>query len=221
MKYLSSIMIAVMLAAWALLAVVEVRSATKAHGWRKFIRLLAAMCVGVGGLGFFGTALIAVGALNPLPSSFEWPVGYATDVVTTKDNYFVVPHTPSERVQIYDSNWKFLRGWNVDAGGGTFKLHITDTNRIHVVTARGQMHYVYELNGNVVSSEKYSAAGRSYSSFPEEGDSYLVPTPVWLWVFTSPFYSWLTAAIGLGLFALNDKMKRKRTRAAVPGAAGK
>jgi hypothetical protein len=221
MKYLSSIMIGVMLTVWLLFAVMEFRSATKAHGWRKFIRLLAAMCIGVGGLGFFGTSFIAIGALNQLPGSFEWPIGYATGVVSTKDNYFVVPHTPSGRVQIYDSKWRYLRGWNVDASAGTFKLHVTDTNRIHVVTARRQMHYVYDLNGNVVSSEHYLATGRSYSSFPEEGGSYFVPTPVWLWVFTSPFYSWLTAAIGLGLFALNDRLKRKTTRASVPCAERK
>lgn len=218
MKYLSSVMIGMMLTVWILFAVVEFRSATKAHGWRKFVRLFAAMCIGVGSLGFFGTALIAIGALNQLPTSFEWPVGYATGVVSTKDNYFVVPHTPSGRVQIYDSNWRFLRGWNVDAGAGTFKLHITDTNRIHVVTARGRMHYVYDLNGKVVLIENYSATGRSYSSFPEEGHSYLVPTPVWLWSFTSPLYSWLTAVIGLGLFTLNDKLMRKPTRAPAPVA---
>ena len=219
MKYLSSIMVGTLLTAWILFAVVEFRSATKAHGWRRFIRLLAATCVGIGGLGFFGTGIIAIGALKPLPNSFEWPIGYATGVVSTKDNYFVVPHTPSGRVQIYDSNWRFVRGWNVDAGAGTFKLHITDTNRIHVVTARMQMHYVYDLNGKMISSESYSGTGGSYSSFPKEGDSYLVPTPVWLWVFTSPFYSWLAGAIGIGLFILQDRMRRKANRASVPGAA--
>ena len=48
--------------------------------------------------------------------------GFAKGVVSTEDHYFVVPHTPSGRVQIYDSNWKFLWGWNVEAGAGTFKL---------------------------------------------------------------------------------------------------
>jgi hypothetical protein len=221
MKYLSSIMIGLVLTVWIFVAVKEFRSATKDRGWQRCIRWIAATCMAVGASGFFGTALVAIGALKQLPNSFEWPIGYATGVVTTRDNYFVVPHTPSGRVQIYDSNWRFLRGWRVEAGAGTFKLHITDTNRIHIVTARTRMHYTYDLQGELLSSEIYPATGSGYSSFPTGGRPYLVPTAAWLWVFTSPFYSWLTAAIGLGLFILNEKMKWKTPVGSVPGGAGR
>ena len=207
MKYLSIAMIGLMLTLWIFFAVREFRAAIRKPGWLRVVRLFAATCIGVGGLGFFGTALVASSGVH---LSFEWPVGYATDVVSTKDNYFVVPHTPSGRVQVYDSKWKFVRGWSVEAGAGTFNLYITDTNHIHVVTARRQMHYVYDLGGEMLSSENYSSKGMNYSSFPKEGDSYLVPTPAWLWVFTSPFYSWLTGMIGIGLFVVIDKVKRKK-----------
>ncbi|HYV26318.1 MAG TPA: hypothetical protein VFA77_02210 [Candidatus Eisenbacteria bacterium] len=207
MKYLSTILIGVILTAWIFLGLKQLRSAIKEPGWRKLIRLLAATFICVGATGFFGTALIAIGGFKQLPSSFEWPIGRAEGVVLTKDSYFIVPHTPSGRVQIYDTNWKFLRGWNVDAGGGTFTLHITETNRIHVETARGHTHYVFDLSGKLLSSETYSLT--AYLALPKEGHAYSVPTPIWLWVFTSPFYSWLAAAAGLGLVILDRTTKQK------------
>jgi hypothetical protein len=208
MKYFSIILIGLMLAVWLFGAVKEFRSASKDRSWWKFVRMIAATFMGIGALGFFGTALVAIGGFRQLPASFEWPVGHSKGVVSTKDNHFVVPHTPSGRVQVYDRNWKFLRGWNVDAGAGTFTLHISDTNHINVVTARRQMHYVYDLHGKLLSSENYSVAGSRYGSFPNVGESYFVPTSFWLLVFTSPFYSWLMIAAGFGLFFLQHKMRR-------------
>jgi len=210
MKYISIIIGSAILAVWLFLAVSEVRSAMKQHSWSRAITFFGAAFIAIGAIGFFGSALAAMGAFNWLPSSFEWPVGHAHGVVSTKDHYFVVPHTPSGRVQLYDNNWKFLQGWNVDAGAGTFKLFITDTNHIHVVTARGQKHYAYDLDGHLLASATYPASGTGYSSFPSEGESYLVPTPVWLWVFSSPFFSWLAAAAGFGLFIARDKMQKRR-----------
>ena len=72
----------------------------------------------IGVTGFLGAGFSSAGGLNWLPSSFEWPVGSVDGVVTTKDGLHVVPHTPSGRIQIYDSGWHFTRGWRVDAGGG-------------------------------------------------------------------------------------------------------
>jgi hypothetical protein len=75
----------------------------------------------IGASGFFAAALSAVGIFK-LPSSREWPAGYVSGVVTTPDGKYIVPLVPSGRVQLYDSQWHFIRGWNVDAGGGDFKV---------------------------------------------------------------------------------------------------
>ena len=151
-----------------------------------------------------------------MPGSGELPVGFVNGVVSTKDGYFVVPHTPFGRVQIYDRDWKFVRGWNVDASAGTFSLFVTDTNRIHVVTARRQKHFEFDLNGKLLTETTYAETGTNYSSFKMGGDAYVVPTPWFLWVFSSPLFSWSSAALGLGLFAVKDKViartKRKQKR---------
>jgi len=119
-----------------------------------------------------------------------------------------VPHTPSNRVQVYDRDWRFVRGWYVDAGGGTFTLRTSGSNQVEVITSRGQWHYTFDLQGKLLSKEHYTSG--TYGSFRGQGESHTVPTAPWLWVFTSPGYSWLAAAAGMGLLAAANKFFRKQ-----------
>lgn len=212
MQYIFIIMCLLILAVWLFFGAREFCSAKKRTGKQRILTLLASTLITIGALGFFGSALSAMGGLNWLPHSFEWPVGRATGVVSTKDGYWVVPHTPTGRIQIYDSHWKFLRGWNVDASAGTFKLYITDTNQIHVVTARGQRLYVYDIHGELLSKAGYPATGTGYSAFPDEGATFVVPTPIWLWIFSSPIYSWAAAAAGIACLIARDKLTKGKQR---------
>src|SRR5262245_48758481 len=212
MRYISMLLVAFMLGVWIFLVVSQIRAAIKDRGGRRLLTVLAATLILIGALGFFGTALSAIGAFRWLPASFEWPIGSASGVVTTRDLFYVVPHTPSGRVQVYDRNWKFLRGWSVDAGAGTFKLYVTDTNHIHVVTARGHMHYTYDLGGKLLASDAYPNTGTAYGSFPDEGVSCDVPTPIWLWIFSSPLFSWFAAAAGICLLVIKEKKFKSDNR---------
>jgi YD repeat-containing protein len=174
-------------------------------GWKRWLAISASLLLMLGMAGFLGAALSASGGLNWLPPSFEWPVGLANGIVSTKDNRLVVPHVSSGRVQVYDQDWTFLRSWNVDARGGAFKLNISDDNLVHVITARGNWHYVYDPNGTLLSKESYSPV--SYSSFPDEGTTCYVPTPWWLWMFSSPIWSWLVVAVGMVFMVWLDRSK--------------
>jgi hypothetical protein len=209
MHLLSIFLILLILSVWMFFGVQSLRSANKETGGKRWLTGIAAIFAIVGAFGFFGAALSATGGLNWLPTSFEWPVGFANGVVSTRDHFFVVPHTPSGRVQVYDSNWKFVRGWHVDAGGGTFKLSTPQANRVEVITARGQWHYVFDLSGKLLSKENYGPG--SYSSFSNEGESCFVPTAPWLCVFSSPLYSWLSAIAGIGLFIVAEKLPWKKS----------
>jgi len=161
----------------------------------------------VGAAGFFGSGLSSAGGLNWLPT-FEWPMGYTTGVVSTADGLHIVPHTPSGRIQVYDANWTFVTGWHVDANGGTFKLLAPAEGRIEVITARGRWHYVFAMNGTLISKNCYDP--RSYDSFPSEGESMVVPTAPWLWTFSHPGISWAVLAIGVVMLLIMQKAGKRK-----------
>jgi hypothetical protein len=180
-------------------------------GWKRVGFFVGSALAVVGGLGFFGSALSDVGGLNWLPGSFEWPAGYVTGVATLGSGLHVVPHTPSGRIQVYDSDWKFLRGWHIDAGGGTFKLRGSGADRIDVFTPRGQWHYVFNDRGGLIL--KVSYAPESYSSFECASESALIPTAPWLWVFTHPGISWSILFVGIVVMQAVDSKPRKKVAA--------
>jgi hypothetical protein len=184
--------------------------ARKERGSLRVIMALGAMFLGIGAVGFFGSALASLGGLKRLGADFEWPIGFASGVITTKDSIHIVPHTPSGRIQLYDLNWKFLRGWQVDASGGTFKLVGAASNQVEVVTARGRWHYEFDLNGHVLSKSTYAPA--SYSDFPESQEAHWLPLAPWLWVFSHPFLSWTSFIIGIVLVGTHDRLKKKAKR---------
>jgi hypothetical protein len=157
----------------------------------------------VGACGFFGSGMSAVGFLK-LPNSLEWPAGNVCGVQTRNDGKHVVPLVPSGRVQIYDATWHFLRGWHVGAHGGDFKVECPATGRIEVYTGRGQHHYSYTENGELISVASYSEGDS-----PQDlaGSCVVVPTSPLGWVFSSPFFSWGTAVIGIAGLAIFKKLK--------------
>ena len=195
------------LAVWLFAAAQHFLSAKKETGWHRLTPVLASLFLALGALGFFGTALSSTGGLNWLPKSFEWPVGSARGIVETTNHIFVVPHTPSGRIQLYDRNWKFIRGWHVDASGGVLDVFISEPGSINVVTARGRRHYIYSLDGKLISAERYP--DNLYDSIPRIGISHSVPTAPWLWTFTSPFYSWLVAMLGMVMLIAKEKISSK------------
>ncbi len=188
-------------------AIFNLIRSSKSNKHKNLLEIIAYLLIVIGGIGFFGSALSATGGLNWLPSSFEWPIGYTDNAAKTQDGFYVVPHTSSGRIQIYDTDLKFLRGWNVDAHGGTYKISISKENLINVYTARGNWHYLFNLQGDIISKEKYVSG--SYSSFPDSNLSLNIPTNIFLLVFSHPFISWFFAVIGIATLIILDKIKKK------------
>ncbi len=114
-------MILMMLLVWIAQAV-RIALSQKGFTLKAILNFVASGCLVVGATGFFGSALSATGGLDWLPESFEWPVGKVQGALTGADGRVVVPHRPSGRIQIYDRNLVFQRGWFINAHGGTFRL---------------------------------------------------------------------------------------------------
>jgi hypothetical protein len=215
MRWLSCTMIMLVLAVWIFGALSTIYDSKKYPPIKAVLSILGGTFMFIGALGFFGTALAATGALNWLPLSFEWPIGHANGIATMPDGTHVVPHTPSNRIQIYDSNWRFLRGWFVDASAGTFKIKPLNQTKVQIITARGQMRYVYDLNGNLLSAETYRPL--SFSDFSGSHESAIVPTPFYLYGFTHPGIAWAIGVSGILLISASSKLQ-KPSKAPAPSA---
>lgn len=195
MKALSVIILLSIFAAWIGGAALIFFSAKKEKRYIRWIVRAGSIFMAIGASAFFGAAASAIGLLNWLPHTFEWPMGYTTGIVSTTDHFFAAPHEPSGRVQIYDSRWKFVRGWRVDAHAGSFKLKITDTNHVHVLTARGKIHYIFDIDGQIIS--RTADATDDYNTFGNLSQTHWVPTPFWLLPFSSPFLGWACCLVGV------------------------
>lgn len=171
------------------------------------VTLFASALLVIGAAGFFAPMLYAFGALNWLPQSVEWPVGSADGVVWAS-GWNVVPHRHAGRVQVYDRDWRFVRGWAVP-GGDKIKLVPAGTGRVEVVTPGGR--FLYTLDGELVSSVDLTWDG--YLALPEGGERRAVPTPFALRLFATPIVPWVVMMLGfVVLYRLDRGIKRRPSR---------
>ena len=88
---------------------------------RERLMLLTLALMIVGGECFLAFGLIVANIIK-LPNTFEWPAGNVHGIARTPEGNIVVPLFTSARVQLYDSNLHFIRGWHVETGGKSFTV---------------------------------------------------------------------------------------------------
>ncbi len=94
---------------------------------------------------------------------------------------------------------------------GSIQLQLAGTNNIEVITRRPPMRYLYDLHGSLVSEHSY--APKAFADFPGSAEGTRVPTPWWLWMFTSLMHPWVLMVFGL-LLLLFAKRGPRNERAA-------
>jgi hypothetical protein len=213
-----SMVIVLMILAFVVSGASALRAGRGESRSRRILRVGAVLCLVYGALAFFAQVLCAMGGLSFLPPSFEWPLATVSGVVRDSQGDYIAPHPPSGRVQVYDRDKRFLRGWTVDAGGGTFKLSMTEDDLIEVFTARGARHYVFRLDGTLVRRSTYPP--KSYSSLGRSAQATVsFPTCIMLLPFSHPFAGWALGALGMvGLIVLDKTKKGMDQRASESNA---
>jgi hypothetical protein len=171
---------------------------------------LCAFLMAYGIFAFFGQA----GGLWFLGDSAEWPVLGTEDAVENARGEQFVPLVASGRIQVYDREGKFLRGWSVPTSGGAFKLHATKEGNLDVFMARGDRHLVFAADGTLLSDGHYR--GEDYDRLPAGPSCRVEHSAAWyLWPLTNPALAMLPGVVGLlglGLLFNNDKLHHARFR---------
>ena len=112
------------------------------------------------------------------------PQGFAVD---SKGNiYLAISCYP--RVQVYNKEGDFQRGWFIDAGGGAFDLWIEEGDLLHVCTSRTDLHLIYNREGRLLESTSIKSFDQDVSLFKKAGgldelntfgDTYSISSPNW------------------------------------------
>jgi hypothetical protein len=144
----------------------------------------------IGWLGFFANLAPQIGFVN---TATEWPLGHADQVLVLPSGLRAATHFASGRIQLYDERWQFVRGWQVRASGGVFRVRLTPEGALEVLTARQRRRLIYSTEGALLSSGTYAPG-----PYPHTADGGAdVPTPSWLWLLSNPIHAWGVMASGL------------------------
>jgi hypothetical protein len=155
-------------------------------------------------VGFFGAFLSVTGRLPWTSEEIAFPMGQVEGAVVDADGLIYCPSPPWGRIQLYDQDKRFIRGWFVNAFGGTFRVNVDRENHLQVATARRRMLYVFDRQGRLLSRTSYEP--RSFSDFDGwQGTAIAIPTPFYLLPLTHPVLAWCTALAGIVILVVTAK----------------
>lgn len=165
----------------------------------------------VGGLAWFAADLSATGGLDWPSPSFEWPVGTSDRAITMPGGEHVVPHVWTARIQVYDRNLKFLRGWSIPSYGKPFKVRPAGSDRFEALY--GTRADTYLLDGTLV---RHRTGQQEEYTLPNYGRRLCIPTSPWLLVFSGPTTTWLVGVVGMATLAFLLWRERRAMASAGP-----
>lgn len=155
-------------------------------------------------IGFFGARLSALGGLDGLPKTFEWPIGTANEVLVLSDGTNVVPHIPSSRIQIYNKKLEFQKSWVIEAEGGDFKLYATEDGTFHIYVIETKKRYEYNTSSKLIATAKFQPIEMNELEY--ESKKVRIPTPIIFLVFGNAFASLAVGVLGIILMSFRSKI---------------
>ena len=167
--------------------------ALRAPGARPWLALPAGLLLAYGGFGFFAQAAGSMGGLAFVPTSMEFPVWRPESTLRTAGGLTYVGLAPFSRVQVYDAQGGFLRGWFVPTEGKPFRL-LPAPNGIRV--AGLWMETRYDEQGRPVHGDETATAPTNDLLMSDRPPVDVEWSPLW-WPLASPLVAWAVFAIGM------------------------
>jgi hypothetical protein len=196
-------------------------------GWARFFcAIVAVIATSVGMLAFLGPLMLPAMVPNGF-RNLEFPLSGITSVALDKDGDVFVGLASSQRIQVYDPSGRFMRGWFVDANGGSFQVYLDEEADVYIYSIRRNEYIKYLTSGirmgRASQSDLPSTKGAwTQNSLPSVSDNFfgteiVVPAPTnrntqvrigndFLHsVLRSPFPAWLYIVIGIAVFNLSRR----------------
>ena len=122
----------------------------------RIIRGLLSTTCGIGVLAFLSGFVSAFfGKDHPdFAQDVCFPMSDPQDVVADRQGRIHVALAFYSRIQVYDSNGRFLHGYFVASGGGRIRLDIDRGVNVIVIPARSDRMFVYDKDAKLISSPR-------------------------------------------------------------------
>lgn len=118
--------------------------------------------------------------LKHIPSDFELPLGKLNSIAVDSDENVYLASENSRRVQVFDKNGKFIKGWFIELGRGNLGLNIDKNDNLEVY--RGSNLYIYDSEGNYMKQEDLSSSDNRLSGvgleYKTEKYTYYIDTSI-------------------------------------------
>ena len=139
---------------------------------KKAILSIGSILIFFGILGFIGGGFLSsAGVLKWIPASIEFPLAHIGGIDVNKNGNLFVVSSFYSRIQVYNPEGDFIRGWFLDGtGGGLLKIRINDNNKVEVAILRGRKIDIFDENGKLLESRKYDDHDADFfDSFEQKG----------------------------------------------------
>ena len=112
--------------------------------------LFLIMIIGIAG--FVGGLLVQMRLYKVIPDSFEMPLGSLSGIAVDSEGKIYCGSQFYARVQVYDTEGKFLHGMSLNTSGGMFWIRINSNDQLEVAALRGEQLIRFDKNGKLLSS---------------------------------------------------------------------
>ena len=134
---------------------------SRSIGYVWISQCVAVVLLVLGAVGFLGGVFVGICQPTWISPATQMPLGGLGSIVVDKRGDIYCGLEFYSRIQVYDAQGRFLRGWWVDGGaGGTWRLQLTDDGLLEVEAGRRGRIHIFDGNGVLCEQSKQSESQR-------------------------------------------------------------
>ena len=86
--------------------------------------------------------------------STEFPLGDLASIAVDRQGRIFCGIVAYGRIQMYDSDGRFVRGWPVGSSGGAFRIRMNRSDQVDVAVTRGDRLHTFDDRGNLLNTKE-------------------------------------------------------------------